>query len=278
MTQLQIFAVLLAACAVAHRLGEVRGGRAIGGALLVIVLSGTLANLGIIPLAAEGVPVYDALLGTVAPISIFLLLLNARLSSLARAGGPMLALFAFAAAATVAGVLVAGWLLDAPDWMGRWYGPLSGMFAATYIGGGANFNALAIHYEVYESGNLYAASAVADHIMTVVWIAVLLAFPRLVRGVLPHRDDAASGDGSTGRDSPQPGKPGLSDLVILSALGVGALVLSDAVSAWSGDVLGIAVPSILVLTTLALALAQVEAVARLRGTQVLGMFGAYLFL
>ncbi|MDX1625347.1 MAG: DUF819 family protein, partial [Wenzhouxiangellaceae bacterium] len=47
---------------------------------------------------------------------------------------------------------------------------------------------------------------------------------------------------------------------------------------WSGDVLGIAVPSILVLTTLALALAQVEAVARLRGTQVLGMFGAYLFL
>ena len=277
MSSLHILAVLLAVVAAADWLGRKPGGRILGGALLVIVLAAILANLGIIPLASENVPVYNQLLGTLAPISIFWLLLNAKLGSLKQAGGPMLALFAIAAVGTVAGVVVAGLLLGAPDWMGEWYGPLSGMFAATYIGGGANFNALAIHYEVYEAGNLYAASAVADHVMTVVWIALLLAFPKLVRGLLPKIDAVQEADDP---DAPRhrPGKPGLTDLAMLGALGVGAFVVSDALAAWSAGTLGIAIPSILILTTLALVLAQFEAIANLRGTQVLGMYGAYLFL
>ena len=277
MSSLHILAVLLVVVAAADWLGRRPGGRILGGALLVIVLAALLANLGVIPLASENVPVYNQLLGTLAPISIFWLLLNAKLGSLKQAGGPMLALFAIAAAGTVLGVVVAGLLLGAPDWMGEWYGPLSGMFAATYIGGGANFNALAIHYEVYEAGNLYAASAVADHVMTVVWIALLLAFPRLVRGLLPKVDAVQQADDP---DAPRhtPGKPGLTDLAMLGALGVGAFVVSDALAAWTAGTLGIAIPSILILTTLALILAQFEAVANLRGTQVLGMYGAYLFL
>lgn len=278
MPSLHILAVLLATVAVADWLGRKPGGRMLGGALLVIVLAATLANLGLIPLASERVPVYDQLLGTVAPISIFWLLLNAKLESLKRAGGPMLALFAIASAGTVAGVVVAGLLLGAPGWMGEWYGPLSGMFAATYIGGGANFNALALHYQVYEAGNLYAASAVADHIMTVVWIALLLAFPRLLRGLLPKADAPGAIDGEPDSARHRPGNPGLTDLAFLGALGIGAFVVSEALATWCAEALGIAVPSILILTTLALVLAQFEAVARLRGTQVLGMYGAYLFL
>lgn len=277
MPSLHILTVLLATVAVADWLGRKPGGRVLGGALLVIVLAATLANLGVIPLASEGVPVYDQLLGTIAPISIFWLLLNAKLESLRRAGGPMLALFAIASIGTVAGVVIAGVLLGAPEWMGDWYGPLSGMFAATYIGGGANFNALAIHYQVYEAGNLYAASAVADHVMTVVWIALLLAFPRLMRRWLPRIDQAAE-ENDAGAPRHRPGKPGLTDLAFLGALGVGAFVVSDALATWSAETFGIAVPSILILTTLALVLAQFETIARLRGTQVLGMYGAYLFL
>lgn len=277
MSSLHILSVLLAVVAAADWLGRKPGGRILGGALLVIVLAAILANFGVIPLASANVPVYNQLLGTLAPISIFWLLLNARLGSLKQAGAPMLALFAIAAFGTIAGVVVAGLLLGAPDWMGEWYGPLSGMFAATYIGGGANFNALAIHYEVYEAGNLYAASAVADHVMTVVWIALLLAFPKLVRGLLPKIDAV---DLHVASDAPrhQPGKPGLTDLAMLGALGVGAFVVSEALAGWSAETLGLAIPSILILTTLALILAQFEAIARLRGTQVLGMYGAYLFL
>ena len=289
MIQLEILAILLATVAAAHFLGQRPGGRMIGGALLVIIIAATLANLGVIPLASESVPVYGQLLGTVAPISIFLLLLNARLKSLTQAGGPMLAMFALAAAGTLVGVLAAGWLLGAREWMGQWFGPLSGMFAATYIGGGANFNALALHYEFMQSGNLYAAAAVADHVLTVVWIAVLLIFPRLMRGILNisgpidaqsvlQSDAQSDPESRTEEESDSPGKPGLSDLVLLAALGVGAFVVSEKLTAWLSTVTGANIPSILVLTTFALVLAQFERVARLRGTQVLGMFGAYLFL
>lgn len=280
MTQLEILAVLLATVALADWLGRRPGLRMLGGALIVILLAGLAANLGVIPLASEGIAVYDQLLGTAAPVSIFLLLLNARLRSLADAGLPMLVLFAFAALGTVIGVLVAGWLLAAPGWMGEWYGPLSGMFAATYIGGGANFNALALHYDFMETGNLYAAAAVADHVMTVVWIALLLALPQWMGWFLR----VSQAPGSYAVENPEQAvrttgrRPYLQDLAVLMALGVGAFVVSEELAAWVTEVAGVEVPSILILTTIALVLAQFEPIARLRGTQLLGMYGAYLFL
>lgn len=278
MAQIEILAILTASIAAAHWLGNKPGGRMVGGALLVIILVAVLANLGVVPLASENVPVYNQLLGTAAPVSIFLLLLNARLASLLRAGGPMLAMFAFAALGTIAGVLVAGWLLDAPEWMGHWYGPLSGMFAATYIGGGANFNALALHYDFMQTGNLYAAAAVADHVLTVVWIAVLLVFPRLVGAVLPRRDVVTEGELGRQSEIRRDDRPALGDMAMLVALGLVAFVVSEQLAVWLGGVAGFDVPAILILTTLALLLAQVGPIARLRGAEVLGMYGAYLFL
>ena len=278
MSSIHILAVLLAVVAAADWLGRKPGGRVLGGALLVIVLAAILANVGVIPLASANVPVYNQLLGTAAPISIFLLLLNARLGSLLSAGGPMLAMFTFAALGTIVGVLVAGWLLGASDWMGEWYGPMSGMFAATYIGGGANFNALALHYDFMQSGNLYAAAAVADHVLTVVWIAVLLVFPRLVGGLLSKRDEVACGEARVESAGRQDDRPALGDMVMLLALSLAAFVISEQLAAGLTQIVGWDVPAILILTTLALLLAQTRAVARLRGAEVLGMYGAYLFL
>ena len=278
MTQIEILAILTVAIAAAHWLGNKPGGRMVGGALLVIIIVAVLANLGVVPLASENVPVYNQLLGTAAPVSIFLLLLNARLGSLLSAGGPMLAMFAFAALGTVTGVLAAGWFLGASEWMGEWYGPLSGMFAATYIGGGANFNALALHYDFMQSGNLYAAAAVADHVLTVIWIAVLLVFPRLVGALLPTRDALAGVEVGTESAGRPDDRPALGDMAMLAALGLGAFVVSNQLAVWLAGVVGFDVPAILILTTLALLLAQTGPVARLRGAEVLGMYGAYLFL
>ena len=276
--QIEILAILTVAIAAAHWLGNKPGGRMVGGALLVIIIVAVLANLGVVPLASENVPVYNQLLGTAAPVSIFLLLLNARLGSLLSAGGPMLAMFAFAALGTVTGVLAAGWFLGASEWMGEWYGPLSGMFAATYIGGGANFNALALHYDFMQSGNLYAAAAVADHVLTVIWIAVLLVFPRLVGALLPTRDALAGVEVGTESAGRPDDRPALGDMAMLAALGLGAFVVSNQLAVWLAGVVGFDVPAILILTTLALLLAQTGPVARLRGAEVLGMYGAYLFL
>ena len=79
---IEILAILTAAIAAAHWLGNKPGGRMVGGALLVIIIVAVLANLGMVPLASENVPVYNQLLGTAAPVSIFLLLPGIVLGSL----------------------------------------------------------------------------------------------------------------------------------------------------------------------------------------------------
>ncbi|HEY7906414.1 MAG TPA: DUF819 family protein [Wenzhouxiangella sp.] len=277
MSQLHILAVLVVAIAFAHWFGQKPVGRLFGGALLVIIGVAVLANLGVVPLARDNVPVYNQLLGTAAPVSIFMLLLSARLDALTRLGRPLAAMFGFAALGTVVGVVVAGFVLGAADWMGEWHGPLSGMFAATYIGGGANFNALAFHYEFMQSGNLYAAAVVADHILTVVWIALLLVSPKLLSVWLPKRDVIPSEHEDHMTDVSN-NRPSLSDLVMLMALGLGAFVVSNWLANRAEALFGLTIPAILILTTLALVLAQFKSIAALRGADTLGMYGAYLFL
>lgn len=66
-------------------------------------------------------------------------------------------------------------------------------------------------------------------------------------------------------------------LALALGLGVGCLWASDTITGWLADA-GFAVPSIIALTTLALLLAQVPAVTRLRGIECLGMFAVLLFL
>lgn len=66
-------------------------------------------------------------------------------------------------------------------------------------------------------------------------------------------------------------------LGLLLGVGFAALAVSDLLT--SGlDGLGIAVPSILILTTIALLLAQLPYFHRLAGGQVIGLFCVYLFL
>jgi uncharacterized membrane protein len=67
------------------------------------------------------------------------------------------------------------------------------------------------------------------------------------------------------------------DLGVVLALGLGVVWVSGVISAWL-SARGIPIPFMLVLTILALALAQIRPVSQLRGARVLGMFAVYLFL
>jgi uncharacterized membrane protein len=67
------------------------------------------------------------------------------------------------------------------------------------------------------------------------------------------------------------------DLSLMLAMGFGALWVSNTTAAWL-EGLGLPAPSIIILTLVALALAQVPVVTRLRGARILGMFAVYLFL
>lgn len=68
------------------------------------------------------------------------------------------------------------------------------------------------------------------------------------------------------------------ELGLVLALCAGAQWLSGLFTASLGDRFDRRIPSVLVLTTIALVLAQVPAVRRIRGTRLVGMFGVYLFL
>jgi uncharacterized membrane protein len=248
--------------------------RHLGSALLVIVLTALVSNLGVIPTYAEDISVYTGIFRYVGPLAIFLLLLQVHLRGLARAGGAMLSLFALGAVGTLIGVIVGMRVVGGREAFGDLSFALGGMFVGTYTGGSVNFNAVALQYGVMKNGLLYAGAAAVDNAATTVWMAVTVALPR----ILPARRDAASipvepelaGD-IDGSIRPQ-------DLSLLLGLGLASVWFSDQAEMWLARLGGTTVPSILILTTIALVLAQLEPVQRLRGTRVVGWLAVLLFL
>ncbi len=275
---LAVLAINVAACEWVVRVTWLRH---LGSALLVIVLTAIVANLGLIPTVGDGSPVYDGTFRFLAPLAIFWLLLQVNLRSLRRAGLPMILWFLLGAVGTVVGVLVALKIVDGAEAFGEWYPALGGMFVGTYIGGSINFNAVALEYGVAGNGLLYAGASVVDSAMTTVWMAATVILPRLVRrpGASAAPDAAVAARVGEARDDAEQGRESVHpvELSALIALGAGALWISERLSALLAGS-GIPVPSILILTTLALLLAQWEPVRRLRGGRVLGWTSVMFFL
>jgi uncharacterized membrane protein len=275
---LWIVGVLAAATAASEWLVRRSALRHLGSALLVIVLAALAANLGLIPSVTDGSPVYDAVFGTVGPLAIFWLLLQVRLRSVFRAGPTMLGLFLLGAAGTFVGVVLGMRLVGSEGAFGPLHAPLGGMFVGTYVGGSLNFNAVALEYDVMRDGGLYAGAAVVDSAATTVWMATTVVLPRLlagrwrVRGARRTAADAATAE-LADRDTAT-----AEGIAVLVALGAVGLFLSDAVSAWCTARLHLPVPSILVLTTLALLLAQLPAIHRVRGAYLVGWTAVMFFL
>lgn len=245
--------------------------RQVGTALLVIVLAAALANLGIIPSASTAPPLYSGVFHYVAPFAIFLLLLEVDLRRLRQAGAPMLAAFVVGAFATAAGVLLALALTPLQDRLGELTPALAGMFTATYTGGSVNFNALALHFDINREGALYAGALAVDNIMTMIWMAVTLMIPRLLG---PRARRAVARRASETRPGTSVDIPGLATLFALAA---GAIWLAEFTGEWFAA-RGVGVPSILILTTVALVLAQVPSIRRIGGARVIAMLSLHLFL
>ena len=277
-----VLAVLAACVVVAEVLARQPGIRHLGTAMVVIVVTGVIANVGVIPTSGGEHPVYAFLFQEGAWMAIFWLLLQIDLRRVWRAGATAIGLFALGAAGTAAGALVASWLLGGAG-APAFDHALAGMFTATYIGGSANFMALASHYQVNDGVLLASANAV-DAGMTTLWMAVTIALPRLIgrRGrqqlepTVTDADDAGSSSDAIVAQDTEAVHP--IDLGILVAGAAGAVWLSRELAARSADLVGLRVPGILILTTLALLLAQIPVVGRLRGSRLLGLFGVYLFL
>ncbi|MEM6377371.1 MAG: DUF819 family protein [Bacteroidota bacterium] len=253
----------------------------LGTALLVILLTAILANIGIIPAGSsveKPVVIYEGIFKYLAPISIFWLLLGVNLRDILKAGGPIIALFLLGSLGTAIGVIAGMIIINGPESIGPEYAALGGMFTGTYTGGSVNFNAVALEYDVYKDGVLYGTSIVVDNIFTTIWMILSILIPKLLIRFWPAGktpiDPGAEPDLGIEQDTESMHPM---DLGLMLAIGAGALWLSDELSVWSNS-LGFKVPSIILITIFALVAAQLPIIKKLKGAQLLGMFAVYLFL
>ncbi len=253
--------------------------RALGSALVGILLGMLLSNVGIIP--GES-PAYDFLGGPAVSAGIVLILLTVDVRSVVEAGPTMLAAFAVGAVGSAAGASLSAVLLA--DDIGPETWKLAGQYTATYTGGGVNFAAVGAALDT--SGELFAAGIAADVLMTAIWMATCLTVPVLfaIRSETPS--GAVQQEAVAAADAMRDSAPSLHQMLYSS---VGAIRLQDLGlmvvivlgTLWVSDELGAffaPVPAVLFLTTIALVLAQVPAVRALHGPGVIGNYLGLIFL
>ncbi len=249
-----------------------------GTTLLVIILTAVVANLGVIPSATESSIVYEGIFTYIAPLSVFFLLLDVRLADLKKAGMPMLTMFIIGAIGTSLGAVIAIWIVNGPEVFGENYRALAGMMTGTYIGGSLNFNAIALHYGVMKEGGLYAGMVAVDNILTAIWMVTTLLLPRVLGKIWKRQGSRTSIDDIEEKLPEEKEMVSIWSLAALMALGGGSLLLSDWLSASLNGAFGWNFPSILIVTTIALVLAQFKPIRELQGSRLMGLFTVYLFL
>ncbi len=273
-----IAAILLLLIVISEWLAEFKFFKHIGSVLIIIIAAAILANLGVIPSSYNAPPLYDGIFGYAAPIGIFFLLLEVKLKDLKFAGLPMLLMFLLGSMATTLAAII-GYKIVAPQNHFHLANAVAGMYVGTYTGGSANLNAVALAYDVNKDGVLYAAVNAVDNILTTVWLILTLLLPPLLqkffprqRSIPPHLQ-GLSDEEIREQMIQKPNSINLKDLAMLLALGFGTLFVSAKIAA-----LVPGLPSIIVLTTLALVFAQIPFVQKLQGGRILGYLLIMLFL
>jgi len=274
---LWVLGILLGVVALSEWLVTKTVAKHLGSALLVILFGAILANLGLIPTASDQYPLYDGIFTYLAPLAIFFLMLEINLKDLKQAGIPMLVLFLVGASGTVMGVLAGVWLVGDQTALGELIHPLAGMFAGTYIGGAVNFNAVALPYNVMETGNIYAGAVAVDNILTTLWMLLTLAVPAFLQRVRPRTPVHMKAGGT---DIPE-----FKETESLNPMGASILIGVGLLAMWASEAgsemlksAGIMLPSILILTSLGLLWAQFPNRLRPSGSRVLALLTIYVFL
>ena len=252
-------------------IGKTKLGKQFGAALLVILFTAVIANLKLIPSASDSIGLYNVIFKYIAPISIFYLLLNVNLNSIKKAGLPMISLFVIGSLATTVGILISWVILTPENILGEDAKIIAGMLTGTYTGGSVNFNAIAIEYGFQKKGVLYAGTIAVDNVVTAVWILVTLILPvflsKIWKGKIEHNkiSNEQVKISDKGID--------LISLAWLTFLGIMSFYLSEILVQYFPRI-----PSILILSTFGIGLAQTKFVSNLKGGHNLGLYLVYLFL
>ena len=248
--------------------GRYRFFRAMSAGLMCLVFGMILSNSGLLPGDAEA---YYQLGNIWVNAAIVLVLLNVDLRTLLAAGKPMLGAFGIGAVGTMLGTAIATFLLAGAIGPETW--KLTGQFTGTYIGGGANFYALASAFGT--DPNIMSGAVAADVIVTACWLATCLIIPALLYGG-KGLDPVRKGDAPMTLE--QRLKESGESLRMMDFFGLSAITLGAMAAAQFLGAAVPAVPAVLWLTTIALVLGHTPPVRKLRGAPVLGNSLLYLFL
>lgn len=250
----------------------------IGSSLIIIILGAIFANLHFIPSSGNSPHLYDQIFIYAAPLGIFYLLLEVKLTDLKLAGLPMLLMFLLGAFATVAAVILSYYIIQ-PQHGISMAPAIAGMFTGTYVGGSANLNAVALAYQVNHQPTLYAAINAVDNIITTVWILMTIFLPIILQKYFPRkRKIPKEFENKTDEElrtlmNESKAEIKIIDISILIAIGFGGLYLANLIAAFIPQI-----PAIITLTTLALILAQIPFIQKLQGGKVMGIILIMLFL
>ncbi|MEQ9169359.1 MAG: DUF819 family protein [Fulvivirga sp.] len=250
--------------------GNTKFGEKFGAALLVIIFTAIIANLNLIPSASNSIGLYTGIFTYLAPISIFYLLLQVNLTSLKKAGAPMIILFLIGSFATTIGILLSWYIVNPQSILGNDAATIAGMLTGTYTGGSVNFNAVALEYNFQEKGILYAGTIAVDNVVTTIWIVITLAIPTLLRNFWVDKKVKVREHKSSLIDNDQ---LDMRSFMWLAFLGVVVYYVSELIAE-----LFPSIPSILILSTIGILLAQTKFIKGLNGSHTLGLYLVYIFL
>lgn len=246
-------------------LDRTRFGRHVPSAVAVMVVAIFLSNIGVTPFASK---VYDVALAEFVPVGIVLLLFQTRLRTILVEARPVLFSFAIAMAATLVGVAVAVAVMD----FGDMEAAIAGVFAATYIGGAMNFVAVS-QLLSFSDPDLYASALAADTAVGATFFLSLILFSTLVPRGEPAQDAGPQRRDAQNEAAARPFR--LGSLLFV----VGAAFIISWASGPIAAALSIGQFSILVMTFLAIALANIfpRTIQQVEGVEDAGMSIMYAF-
>jgi uncharacterized membrane protein len=241
--------------------------------IIILFFSAVLANLGIIPTKS---PFYENLSAYAVPFAVCLILMHVRLADIKKTALPILKAFAVASIGSMLGCLAAGILLTAQlnamlpgeGWK------LTGPYIGTYIGGSLNFVSMWTGLKI-ESPELFAAANAVDNLTLLPIFMFWVLSPQLLeKWFVKSNFDTLNNQIQT-QETPVILK--INDLLKLSFTALLIMVLSGLIkkhliAGWMPQI-----PTILIVTTLALAVAQFKSIKKLQGSKQLGNFAFYLF-
>ena len=241
--------------------------------IIILFLSAVLANVGIIPTKN---PFYENLSSYAVPFAVCQILLHVRLADIRKTGLPILKAFAVASLGSMLGCLTAGILLSSKlDAMLPGQGwKLAGPYIGTYIGGSLNFVSMWSGLEI-ENPELFAAANAVDNLTLFPIFIFWVLSPRLLEKWFV-KSNMEIPDIQKQIEEPTVILK-INDLIKLTFTALFIMVISGLIKKHFIDNWMPQIPTILIVTTIALVVAQFKNIQKLQGSKQLGNFAFYLF-